>query len=207
MQRERDLKRAANILARGGTLEEVAKTNGTSKMTAKRDKDMIRARWQQEANIDVDAVFGELDAMYRTVYRDAYSRFHRSEGIHRTTVNEDGTGAQGKIDKTKTTEELLCGDPRYLKIALDAIDRLKQLHGAGKEPEPPVEGIDLGAGYRTVQRMAIAHVERAIEAMDRGDLFDAEGTGMEISMEGFADPDRPEAASSEATGDQQSQMP
>lgn len=114
---------------KGRLQAEVAADLGLSLATIKRDLAKVRQRWLDSALRDFDALKAEQLAKIDTVEAEAWAMWSRScERQVRTSTQEvEATRYPGC--NTRTDNEQGAGDPRYLQIALQCVERRSRLLG------------------------------------------------------------------------------
>lgn len=107
----------------------IAEELGLSLATLKRDLVKIRERWLDSSLRDFDALRAEQLAKIDTVEAEAWAMWSRScERRVRTSVQElEATKYPGT--NTRTDDETGNGEPRYLQIALQCVERRARLLG------------------------------------------------------------------------------
>ncbi|TXS96193.1 hypothetical protein FV139_01415 [Parahaliea maris] len=125
--------RHQEIIAReylkGRLQAEIAEELGLSIATVKRDLVKVRERWLKSSLRDFDALRAEQLAKIDTVEAEAWTMWMRScERRVRTSVQElEATKYPGT--NTRTDDEDGSGEPRYLQITLQCVERRARLLG------------------------------------------------------------------------------
>jgi hypothetical protein len=129
-------KRVADAYLSGRIQFEIAREEGVDHSTISRDLAAIRKDWRESALMDLDAKFDEELAKLDQVEREAWAAWRESTTTLHTHSREEIIG--GRDDgATRTTEkrQQRCGDPAFLQIILQCLDRrckLLQLQPAQK---------------------------------------------------------------------------
>ena len=128
--------RVAGAYLHGQSQWEIAQEEGVDHSTVSRDLAAIRQDWRASAVMDLDAKFDEELAKLDEVEREAWAAWRESKTTLHTHSREEIIG--GRNDgATRTTEkrQQRCGDPAFLQIILQCLDRrckLLQLQPAQK---------------------------------------------------------------------------
>ncbi|MCB1686878.1 MAG: hypothetical protein KDI33_00215 [Halioglobus sp.] len=168
--------RHQEIIAReylkGRLQAEIAADLGLSLATVKRDLAKMRERWLESSLRDFDALKAEQLAKIDTVEAEAWTMWARScERQVRTATQDIGASRFPGLNK-RTDEEQGNGEPRYLQIALQCIERRSKLLGLdapqkvaqtdsqGHDPATPdqyknMSDEELDARSRELQRMFV----------------------------------------------------
>ena len=121
-QRERDLKRIAELRMQGWLQEAIAREIGVNQQQISRDLKEIRKRWQKETSIQADQMLAEEIALTYALQRIYWEGFEQSK---RLIEVKDGKGV--------ITQVPLPGDPRWLQSVERCISQRVKLLGL----EPP----------------------------------------------------------------------
>ena len=114
---------------KGRYQHDIAVTLGISLATVKRDLAKIRRLWLESSLRDFDALKAEQLAKIDTVEAEAWAMWSRScERLVRTSTQEVEATRYPGLNK-RTDDEMGTGDPRYLQIALQCVERRSKLLG------------------------------------------------------------------------------
>lgn len=121
--------RVAAMYLRGKTMASIAKKEGVSFETVRRDLRRARKQWREsqvatyEEHLDVQlAKLDEVEAA-------AWIGWERSLRDELTTGTEDGETPKGPISKTKVSRRNQSGNASFLKIIADAVRQRSELLG------------------------------------------------------------------------------
>ena len=101
----------------------------------------IRKGWAIKNEQDRDVLKSEKRAELTLIKTENWAEWQRSKEVAKTNIEKRKSGSQKKGVKGRLQElterlEEQCGDPRYMKIILDAIEREMNLDGLS---EPTVQ--------------------------------------------------------------------
>lgn len=116
--------------------------------TISRDLKAIREEWKQSAVRDFDEAKGKELARLDAVEREAWEAWERSKVQRETTRTKRRTG-DTLSDEAELKKESRDGDPRFLAMVIDCVDKRCELLGLvvkGKDEQnsaPPIFGFRL----------------------------------------------------------------
>lgn len=114
---------------KGRYQHDIAVTLGVSLATVKRDLAKIRQLWLESSLRDFGALKAEQLAKIDTVEAEAWAMWSRScERQVRTSTQEIEASRHPGLNR-RTDDEDGAGDPRYLQIALQCVERRSKLLG------------------------------------------------------------------------------
>ncbi len=177
---------------------EIAGDLGLSLATVKRDLAKVRQRWLESSLRDFDALRAEQLAKIDTVEAEAWAMWLRSCERSVRTSTHDIAATKFPGVNTRTDSEDGAGEPRYLQIALQCVERRARLlgldapqkvaqtdsKGADVEPQQDIQAMseeEIRALARELDRkltdgLSDEEVREKVEHMTRG-RFRAEPTG------------------------------
>lgn len=162
-QREEDLARMAEMLAKGVTERDLAAEFQLSPSTVHRDVATIEERWRSHALQQADLHKGRILAGHDQVIKEAWSEFDRSKGDAEKMVevtemlkdqpakpDGDVLAAESpyplvlEVTRRTLTVEGQTGDPRYLTVIENALEAKAKLLGVNAPERHQVTGKDGG---------------------------------------------------------------
>lgn len=114
---------------KGRLQAEIAFELGLSLATIKRDLAQMRQRWLNSALRDFDALKAEQLAKIDTVEAEAWAMWSRSCERQVRTSTQTIEASHHPGCNTRTDAQQGSGDPRYLQIALQCVERRSKLMG------------------------------------------------------------------------------
>jgi len=114
---------------KGRFQHEIAADLALSLATVKRDLAKVRQRWLESSLRDFDALKAEQLAKVDAVEANAWTMWARSCERRVRTSNQDIEATRYPGRNTRTDEEQGAGEPRYLQIALQCVERRSKLLG------------------------------------------------------------------------------
>jgi len=153
-QRKARRREVAKRLRLGESYAEIAEALSVSKSTVARDVKRLRETWREAVKKDMTEHVARRVAELRAIKREAYRAWHDSreaparekvrtegEGQSRAAVGEDGaiqsTAVVTDVEHvTKEVTRKAGGDPRHLRIMLQAEKRIGQIIGVDDAPTP-----------------------------------------------------------------------
>jgi hypothetical protein len=114
---------------KGNLQAEIASTLGLSLATVKRDLAHVRQRWLDSALRDFDSLKAEQLAKIDTVEAEAWAMWSRSCERQVRTSTQAIEASPNPGCNTRTDAQQGSGDPRYLQIALQCVERRSKLMG------------------------------------------------------------------------------
>ncbi|QDU97520.1 hypothetical protein [Lignipirellula cremea] len=135
-ERKERRRQVADLYVQAVSLVEMAESLGVDAAAVKRDLKAVHAAWRRERPDDLDTLRErELQKIDR-VEREAWRAWERSQrDVVATKLSHDE-----KSRKAERTSKEQFGDPRYLTMIKDCIDRRCRLLGLGTETssdQPP----------------------------------------------------------------------
>lgn len=124
--------RVAEMLLRGICNQgEIAKEFGVSRTTISRDIATIERQWHRETMRNYDAYKAKQLRELEEVKHEAWTAWNESRSKFHKIVSKTNGGKRGKSKpgEITTTVEERCGDPRFLSVVLDCIDKQSELAG------------------------------------------------------------------------------
>lgn len=106
------------------TQTQIAEQLGISQATVSRDVSYLRSQWRREAKDQVKRGQGDALARYREIYGEAWRGYEESK-----TSSTETKGKEMGADMNVTTTNKNAGDPRFLSLALHAVDKEVDLLG------------------------------------------------------------------------------
>lgn len=129
-QRLDDQTRIAELHLKGMSQIAIAKQLKMTEATVSRDMAAIRLRWQESPLLDYnEAVQRELEAL-NIIQVEAWAAWEASKEEETIKSQSGGEGLQARATITKRSR---VGDDKYLKIALECIDKRAKLLGLYKQ--------------------------------------------------------------------------
>jgi hypothetical protein len=121
--------RVASAYVRGKTLASIAKKEGVTIHTVRRDIDRARLEWRKEQTASyedhVDKQLARLDAIEAA----AWLGWERSLRDELTTGTEDGETPKGPVSKTKVNRKNQSGNASFLRVLNDAVRQRSEILG------------------------------------------------------------------------------
>ena len=161
----------------GHTQAAIAKEIGISRQMVSKDLQTIRQRWKESAIKDFDALKEQELKKIDATEREAWECYRRSQRDRQRTVTERaGTGnpddAKPGRAKAQVTKEQADGDPRFLKIILECIDKRCKILGLDAPDKQELSGVVEVQGV-DVKRLTDEELESlrsiALRATNAGD--------------------------------------
>jgi len=125
IQVEKDRREIANLYLQGIIQAEIGARLGMTQPMVCYDIKVIKKRWLASSVRDFDEAKARELARIDNVETVAWRQFELSQGDKKSTTVKK---SEGGTEATKKIEERL-GDPRYLKIVLDCVDRRCKILG------------------------------------------------------------------------------
>jgi ECF sigma factor len=164
---------------KGNLQAEIASALGLSIATVKRDLATIRERWLDSALRDFDALKAEQLAKIDAVEAEAWAMWSRScERQVRTSTQEIEASSHPGCN-TRTDAQLGSGEPRYLQITLQCVERRSRLLGLDapqKIAQTDSKGQDSKVQHR-IQDMSDEEIKartRELQRLSADDMSDDE---------------------------------
>ncbi|MBW4554084.1 MAG: hypothetical protein KME35_23725 [Aphanocapsa sp. GSE-SYN-MK-11-07L] len=135
-QREQHYVEIAEMYLLGRSNQFIAESLSLSVSQVYRDLAVIEERWHQQAIAALQKYKGKELARLEMIQREAWASWQRSQEpkvIHKQEVVGSIEGGSGMVRQTTRTETAW-GDPRYLDLALNAIQTEIKLLGLDKLP-------------------------------------------------------------------------
>lgn len=112
-----------------------------------KDISIIRQEWRDRKRENIDTYLNEVLDVLDATHREAYGEWLRSKRDHERRIGKQKTGgANGSTEEKSLMQEGQTGDPRYLAIVMQAIERKCKLLGLDaptKITGPDGEGVPL----------------------------------------------------------------
>lgn len=130
--------RVSQLFRQGKLHCEIAKIVGVNVDTITADVRAIRAEWKENRLEAIDELVDEQNAKLLMAEREAWEAYYRScQDAEITTEIDSPYGTTTKHEKRGQ-----CGDPRYLKLYLEAIQQRREMLGldAPKKTDMSLKG-------------------------------------------------------------------
>lgn len=134
-QREADLAETAQLRNIDWSARKIAEylspkyPGGLSEQTIQSDFAELDMRQQQRMGNDLDLHRALMLTQLDQIIRQSYIGWERSLSDAERTELSSGNDANGPWDTSKVVRAAQCGDPRFSKVMLDALDRRAKLLG------------------------------------------------------------------------------
>jgi len=124
---------------------EIARRLGLNQSTVSRHLKTLQQEWLAARVRDLDAHTSRELARIDLVEQEAWTQWERSKEYADTTITEQqqgGAAGIGRRARVQKISKVQCGDPRYLQVIDDCIDRRAKLLGL----YAPTQHAHTGAG-------------------------------------------------------------
>jgi hypothetical protein len=139
----------AHLYCQGWTQSRIAAKHGVSQNMISVDLAYIRRQWRATMTERYDALLDEQLGKVDACEREAWDAWERSKqnAKRKTTKGKAVRGPDGRYlppdaPQVETVTEGQCGDPRYLTIVLQCVERRCKMIGAEAPPPIPPEQLN-----------------------------------------------------------------
>lgn len=139
-QREAQLPEIAALYLQGKTMREIGQRVGLSARVVHRDLEEVRGRWRARATENFQALVDEQVARLDKIEAESWDRFYASQREQtKRLAKEAPNGRTTSLERVDAV-----GDPRWLQIALQCVERRCRILGLDKQPHQPGEQLPAG---------------------------------------------------------------
>ena len=116
-------RQVAHLYCTGRTMWELAEIFNVSAVTIHNDMKAVRAQWQEETKQETAAWAYQQIIKIDKIESAAWEGWDRSVGDHSKTTIETFSGGRGDSQKHVVVDEPIAGDPRFLAVVLNCVQR------------------------------------------------------------------------------------
>lgn len=138
-------RKVASMRCRGMSLQQIRESlaaEGIKIDLAQISRDMKTnvEEWKREREASTDEWIARELSRLDVIEEQAWAEWERSKLNAESTKHESGSGPMGPVDKTVESSDGQCGDPRYLSIIQDCIEKRAKLLGLYKAEKHDLSG-------------------------------------------------------------------
>ena len=104
-----------------------------------KDIKWIRKQWRMETIKNYEDAQNQEVAKLNEIEREAWEAYQRTVGLHRKQTRKRGAAETDENAETTVTEEELAGDPRFLIVAKDCVEKRCKIKGLEEPVKYDVE--------------------------------------------------------------------
>ena len=159
-KKESDLKLISELRLKGYTQLQIAEQVGCTQQQVCYDLKILRKRWMQAQQDNIDAHIAEQVQMYERLIEQAYRGWELSLTESESITHEQGATPKGEIDKTVTKTSQGKGNPMFLSQISTFLEKIAVLRGLPTQ----LKFQDANAAIAAVQHMGFEVREPGAQA-------------------------------------------